>query len=47
MSDKVSRKALIQGASNIVLGGKSIIQSGEISFPISYPNRLAPPESAD
>ncbi|KAI9639714.1 trimeric LpxA-like protein [Dioszegia hungarica] len=28
--NKVSRKALIQGASNIVLGGKSIIQTGAI-----------------
>jgi len=28
-ADKVSRKAVITGATNIVLGGKSIIQSGE------------------
>ena len=27
--DKVSRKAVITGATNIVLGGKSIIQSGQ------------------
>lgn len=27
--DKVSRRAVITGATNIVLGGKSIIQSGQ------------------
>jgi hypothetical protein len=28
--DKVARKAVITGATNIVLGGKSIIQSGQL-----------------
>ena len=35
-ADKVSRKAVITGATNIVLGGKSIIQSGQPSNPRSF-----------
>jgi hypothetical protein len=33
MEDRVSRKALIAGPANIILGGKTIIQAGQSLLP--------------